>query len=225
MKTRALVPKMSSLPVARHYQDFDAWYACGEQLSEFGDMLKRTGAQYQLVVGKWYNDGLLNESKWRKENTVNRKHKAISVEYAAQQLGFDKETIANWGWVERNTIEMRKSLRGDALKNGHSLTFEDLRAVAALNSPKEQRQWIEKKRENEWSGAELRRQIAEARGKRVAPRALEEREAEQMDALMQLIAELNADGKQLLKKGDKLSLAQADVYFDCANRIKVALGK
>lgn len=221
MKPRTLIPQMPSMPAVRHFDNYDEWFEGGERLAKFGELLKRTGAQYQIVVGEWYKDGLAKEAKWRKDTLASKTHRAISVERAAQELGFDRETIANWGWVASNTTELRAALNGSGDPSSISgLTFEDLRAVAALPSPKEQRRWIDDKRANDWSATELRRQIAQARGKPVSPRNDAERQAARDDSAAGLIDRWIGDGNRLL---DEARCDEADLCFDHADKLKRAL--
>lgn len=208
-----------TLPAVAGYDNFDEWQDAGRQLSEFGGLLKRTGAQYQIFVGHWYNEGLEKEARWRKDNLASRSRRAISIERAANELGFDKETLANWAWVERNTAKVRGALNG----SGKDLTFEDLRSVAAIESPRAQREWIDRKQKAGWSGSELRRQIAQAKGKPASPRGDAEREQAEQDAVAALVERWTVDGKKLMAKGDSLSRAQADVYMDCAAKLRNAL--
>ncbi len=216
---RPIALTMPAMPAVKQFDNYDEWYTGGEQLAKFGELLKRTGAQYQIFVGEWYKGGLANEAKWRKDNLASRDQKAISVERAAQDLGFDKETIANWGWVASNTKQLRDSLKDD----GRGLTFEDLRAVAAFESPKQQREWIDRKCENDWSASELRRQVMQARGKAVSPRNDAEREQARELSATVLIEQWIFDGNAFIAQGDPASLELADLCYDHADKLKRAL--
>lgn len=210
---------MPAIPDLRAFDNYDAWYAGGGQLSKFRELLKRTGAQYQIVVGEWYKQGQMNEAKWRKDNLASKEQRAISVDRAAQELGFDKETIANWGWVASNTKRLRDTFKDD----GQGLTFEDLRAVAAFESPKEQREWIARKRENGLSASELRRQVMQARGKPMSPRNDAEREHARELSATGLIEQWIVDGNAFIAAGDDALFARADLCFDHADKLKRAM--
>lgn len=217
--SRSNASAIPALPALPQFDNFDEWYAGGEKLAKFGDVLHRAGAQYQIVVGEWYKRGLADEAKWRKNEVASQSKRAISVDRAAKELGFNKETIANWGWVASNTAELCAGLDGDS----DTLTFEDLRAVAALPSSKQQREWIERKQKEKWSGAELARQVKQAQGKPVSPRGDAERQAAREGSALSLIERWKADGERFLARGDRTSLALADLCFDHADKLKRAL--
>lgn len=198
---RLHVPDLPTPPAVERLLSFDAWVDYGKQLKEHEARLREHLKTFQLVVGDWYNYGT---EHWQRP-----------AEKAAREIGYSKETVQNFAWVARRIPD---SLRGD------DYTFEDYRTVAALPEEAERKEWLEKKCENKWSGKELRRQIASARGDDPAPETAEEREHVRGSALDELVRQWNALGDTLTRKGGDLAVAQADVYFDCANQLSRALG-
>lgn len=195
------VPDLPTPPAVERLLSFEAWTDYGRQLKEHEARLHEHLQTFQLVVGDWYNYGV---EHWQRP-----------AEKAAREIGYSRETIQNFAWVARR---IPASLRGD------DYTFEDYRTVAALDEESERAEWLEKKKENEWSGKELRRQIASARGHEPAPATADEREEQRGNALDELAREWNETGDKLARQGGEVSLAQADVYFDCANALARALG-
>lgn len=188
-------------PALEHLYSFDQWCDYGVQLAEYQSRLGEYVKAYQLLIGDWINYGI---SHWQRP-----------AEREIKALGFSRETADNFAWVARRIPE---SLRGD-----EKATFEDYRTVAALDSPKERAEWLEKKRANEWSGRELRRQIAAARGKPIAPTSAAARVTFERGAMEKLIEELCTEGTALLAMPDAISQAQGDVKLDCAARLRKAV--
>lgn len=194
------IPALPAAPTVERLLSFDTWLDYGKQLKAHEGKLAEHVKTYQLVLGDWYAYGL---GHWQRP-----------AERAARELGYSKETIENFAWVAR---KIPPSLRGDGL------TFEDYRTVAALSTEAERGEWLEKKQAGGWSGRELRLQIAKARGKPAAPSTKMERRQAEGNALTQLLAAWQAEGDALVAKRDEISLAQADVLFDCAARLERAL--
>ncbi len=194
------IPALPEPPTIERLLSFDAWLDYGKELKAHEGKLAEHVKTYQLVLGDWYAYGL---GHWQRP-----------AERAARELGYSKETIENFAWVAR---KIPPSLRGDGL------TFEDYRTVAALPTEEERGEWLEKKQAGGWSGRELRQQIAKAKGKPAALSTQSERRQAEGNALTQLLAAWQAEGDALVARGDEISLAQADVLFDCTSRLQRAV--
>lgn len=217
-KTRGIVPArrqspLPDLPTVERIPTFEAWLEFGKQLKDYESRLGAHVQRYQLVVGDWANYGT---DQWGR-----------AAESAIAKLGYSHETVRNLAWVARR---IPASLRNDAL------TLEDYRAVAPLEDEGEREEWLDRKQSEQWSGRRLRDEIQQSRnGHGAEASSCAEAKPVQAtltgvpvsrpkDGLRDLAGEWTADAETLIARGDELSRAQADVYLDCAARLKEAIG-
>ncbi len=193
---------LQPLVVVSGITTFDGWKLYGKQLRDHDDQLAEHAKSFQLVLGDWANFGV---STWGEQ-----------AERAIKEIGYKPETIQNFKWV---AARIPDSLRDEGT------TLEDYRAVAPLATETERKEWLDKKKAEGWSGRRLREEIKKARAGQQARTDVppERLTTSRRDALTALVDEFNATGDDLLKRGDELSKAQADVYFDCAAQLKDAL--
>lgn len=220
------IPALPRLPTIERELQFDEWAATMRDLFSFESRLEMARVKYQLIVGRAFAYG---QERWKR-----------GAEHEVTRIGFALGTLYNWSSVARRispTIERDE------------LTFEDYRALAKLENDSEREKWIARKQAEGWSGKRLDAEINKARQQIAATtdREPSEHEADENDEtemreelefeppraastsranaskLFALLKEWENAAERLQARGDEMSRAQADVYFDCVDALREVL--
>lgn len=218
------VPALPQLPGVERELAFEEWSATMRDLFSFENRLDSARVKYQLIVGRAFAYG---QERWKR-----------GAEHEVTRIGFALGTLYNWSSVARRIAH---GIERD------SLTFEDYRALAKLESDEEREKWIGLKQAEGWSGKRLDVEIGKARGignggretaERETSNVMDESENEtlefdeplpnsrtQTNKLVTLLKEWERAAETLQARGDEMSRAQADCFYECASQLERALGK
>jgi len=220
------IPALPQLPTIERELQFDEWAATMRDLFSFENRLEMARVKYQLIVGRAFAYG---QERWKR-----------GAEHEVTRIGFALGTLYNWSSVARR---ISPSIERD------ELTFEDYRALAKLENDAEREKWIARKKAEGWSGKRLDAEINKARQQIAATtdREPSEHETDENDEtemreelefeppraastsradaskLFALLKEWEHAAERLQARGDEMSRAQADVYFDCVDALREVL--
>jgi hypothetical protein len=193
------------LPMLQRMPSYEQWCDYGHTLKNFEIQLGKATDDFRVIVSNWYEFGT---QEWN--------HTAQKI---AREIGFDAETIQNWAWAVRNTsklIEAMPSLRGDE----NTITFAHRQKLAAVKDVKQQIDFAKKAQAGGWSARRLEREIQSSKNESQPDDLIDHK-----SPLEHLIADLCAEGAELLGRDDEVSRAQGDVKMDCAARLREIFSK
>ncbi|MCG3177525.1 MAG: hypothetical protein MOGMAGMI_02499 [Candidatus Omnitrophica bacterium] len=230
MNKQLSVPSLPTLPAVERELQFDEWAATMRDLFAFENKLEGARVKYQLIVGRAFAYG---QERWKR-----------GAEHEATRIGFALGTLYNWSSVARR---ISPSIERDYL------TFEDYRALAKLENDAEREKYILLKQVHSWSGKRLDAEISKSRqlnatSERAAathptPQSADRNESDADDVLelesaqpasptranasklFSLLKEWEHAAARLQARGDEMSRAQADVYFDCVDALRDSIGE
>ncbi|HZQ11019.1 MAG TPA: hypothetical protein VFD70_30895 [Anaerolineae bacterium] len=235
-KKNLSVPALPKLPSVERELQFDEWAATMKDLFEFQNKLEGARVKYQLIVGRAFAYG---QERWKR-----------GAEHEVTRIGYAIGTLYNWSSVAKR---ISPALERDFLtfEDYRALAkLEDDTEREKWIALKQANSWSGKRLDAEilksrqlnaggGNGTEPREEqpshifesqhiLDFADPTPDAPHLALGRTADQgrkgRTALEQLYAEWLETGEMLQGRGDEMSRAQADVYFDCAATLRQTIG-
>ena len=227
------IPALPNLPTIERELQFDEWAATMRDLFEFENKLEGARVKYQLIVGRAFAYG---QERWKR-----------GAEHEAVRIGFALGTLYNWSSVARR---ISPSIERDDLTFEDYRALAKLENDAEREkwiARKQAEGWSGKRLDVEISrrnAAQKSRQLKAAA--EPTPQIDDEPDTSDFAApdeedsepvlsaptrnvggtkLSALLQEWQRAAERLQARGDEMSRAQADVYFDCAAQLRETIGR
>jgi hypothetical protein len=228
------VPALPALPTIEREMQFDEWSATMRDLFQFENHLDRARVKYQLIVGRAFAYG---QERWKR-----------GAEHEVTHIGFALGTLYNWSSVARR---IAPSVERDGLTFEDYRALAKLENDAEREkwiALKQSNSWSGKRLDAEIAKARQLNEGAHTEEAAVTPKNVFENQhildfaeptpdaphlslgrtgtqgTKARSALEHLYAEWLKLGERLQERGDEMSRAQADAYFDCAAALRETIG-
>lgn len=234
MNKQLSVPALPNLPTIERELQFDEWATTMRDLFTFENRLEGARVKYQLIVGRAFAYG---QERWKR-----------GAEHEATRIGFALGTLYNWSSVARR---ISPSIERDYLTFEDYRALAKLENDAEREKYiglKQAEGWSGKRLDAEITKSRQLNAAGEraaAHSTQVADRDESESDTDESEhddelelespvavstsranasKVFALLKEWEHAADRLQARGDEMSRAQADVYYDCVDALREAIG-